>query len=169
MGASASTGSERARRASKEASDIARQSSKRTASPTGKIARQIYFMPYASRMLKIYAYAGCSTCRNALKWLKSHSISFQEIPIRETPPSIAELKRMLAARDNDLRALFNTSGMDYRAQGLKEKLPAMAADQALKMLSENGNLVKRPLAIDSAGGVCLNGFKEPEWKAAFKE
>jgi len=120
-------------------------------------------------MLKIYAYAGCSTCRDALKWLKSHNIPFQEIAIRETPPSIAELKKMLAARGNDLRALFNTSGMDYRAQGLKDKLPAMATDQALKLLSENGNLVKRPFAIDTAAGVFLNGFKEPEWKVAFKK
>jgi arsenate reductase len=120
-------------------------------------------------MLKIYAYAGCSTCRNAIKWLKAHDIPFQEFAIRETPPSIPELKKMLGVRDNDLRALFNTSGMDYRAQGLKEKLPAMSADQALKLLSENGNLIKRPLAIDSAGGVYLNGFKEPEWKAAFKK
>lgn len=120
-------------------------------------------------MLKIYAYTGCSTCRNALKWLKNHDIPFQEIAIRETPPSAAELKKMLAARGDDLRALFNTSGMDYRAQGMKEKFPSMSTAQALKLLSENGNLVKRPFAIDAAGGIALNGFKEPEWKAAFKK
>ena len=120
-------------------------------------------------MLKIYAYAGCSTCRNAIKWLKSHDIPFQEIAIRETPPSLSELKKVLAARGNDLRALFNTSGMDYRAQGLKDKLPAMTTDQALKLLSENGNLVKRPFALDDAKGVSLVGFKEAEWKAAFSK
>lgn len=100
-------------------------------------------------MLKVFAYSGCSTCKNALKWLKSHAIPFEEMAIRETPPSVAELKAMLAAHNGDLRRLFNVSGQDYRALGLKDKLPGMAIDAALKLLSENGNLVKRPFAIDA--------------------
>ncbi len=117
-------------------------------------------------MLKVYQYSGCSTCKNALKWLKQHAIPFQEIAIRETPPALTELKAMLAALEGDLRRLFNTSGMDYRALGLKDKLPAMSTDAALKLLSENGNLVKRPFAIDAKGGIHLVGFKEAEWEAA---
>lgn len=117
-------------------------------------------------MLKTYAYSGCSTCKNALKWLKQHAVAFEEIAIRETPPSLAELKSMLAAYDGDLRRLFNTSGMDYRALGLKDKLPGMSTDAALKLLAENGNLVKRPFAIDAKRKVHLVGFKEDEWKAA---
>lgn len=117
-------------------------------------------------MLKLYAYSGCSTCRNAIKWLKQHAIPFEELAIRETPPSMAELKAMLAARGGELRSLFNVSGLDYRALGLKDKLPAMSADAALKLLAENGNLVKRPFAIDAANSIHLNGFKEPEWQAA---
>ncbi len=117
-------------------------------------------------MLKVYQYSGCSTCKNALKWLKQHAIPFQEIAIRETPPALTELKAMLAAFEGDLRRLFNTSGMDYRALGLKDKLSAMSTDEALKLLSENGNLVKRPFAIDAKGGIHLVGFKEAEWEAA---
>ncbi len=117
-------------------------------------------------MLKLYAYSGCSTCRNAIKWLKQHAVPFEELAIRETPPPVAELKAMLAARGGDLRALFNVSGQDYRALGLKDKLPALSPEAALKLLAENGNLVKRPFAIDVKNGVCLNGFKESEWQAA---
>jgi arsenate reductase (glutaredoxin) len=117
-------------------------------------------------MLKIYAYSGCSTCRNAIKWLKQHSIAFEEIAIRETPPALADLKAMLASHDSDLRRLFNVSGLDYRSLGLKDKLPTMSTDAALKLLAENGNLVKRPFAIDSKNKVHLIGFKEPEWLAA---
>lgn len=117
-------------------------------------------------MLKVYQYSGCSTCRNAIKWLKQHAIPFEEIAIRETPPSLADLKSMLAAHDGDLRKLFNVSGLDYRSLGLKDKLPTMSADAALKLLNENGNLVKRPFAIDSKNKVRLIGFKENEWQAA---
>lgn len=117
-------------------------------------------------MLKIYAYSGCSTCKNALKWLKQHSITCQEIPIRDTPPSLPELRAMLAAHGGDLRRLFNVSGMDYRSLGLKDKLPAMSTDAALQLLASNGNLVKRPFAIDTKNKIHLVGFKEPEWQSA---
>jgi len=117
-------------------------------------------------MLKVYAYSGCSTCKNALKWLKTHAIPFEEIAIRETPPSISELTAILAAHHGDLRRLFNTSGQDYRSLGLKDKLPAMSTDAALKLLAENGNLVKRPFAIDPKNKIYLVGFKEDEWKIA---
>ena len=117
-------------------------------------------------MLKIYAYSGCSTCKNALKWLKQHAIAFEEVPIRETPPSLAELTAMLAAHKGDLRKLFNVSGLDYRTLGLKDKLPTMSTDAALKLLAKNGNLVKRPFAIDTKNSVHLVGYKEPEWQAA---
>lgn len=118
-------------------------------------------------MLKIYAYQGCSTCRNALKWLKAHGIPHEEIAIRETPPTVGELTAMLEANNGEVRALCNTSGQDYRAMGMKDQLPKLTAAQALKLLATNGNLVKRPFALDADSGVRLVGFKEAEWAAAF--
>ncbi|MBX7157549.1 MAG: arsenate reductase family protein [Verrucomicrobiae bacterium] len=120
-------------------------------------------------MLKLYVYHQCSTCRNAMKWLKTHHIPFQDIPIRETPPSLSDLKTMLKARDNNLRSLFNTSGQDYRAQGLKEKLENLSIEEALTLLNKNGNLVKRPFVLDPQAKIFLVGFREAEWKAAFKK
>ena len=117
-------------------------------------------------MLKLYAYSGCSTCKNAIKWLKAHAVAFEELAIRETPPSLVELKAMLDAHGGDLRRLFNVSGQDYRNLGLKDKLPGMTTDVALKLLAANGNLVKRPFAIDAKNKIYLVGFKEDEWKAA---
>jgi arsenate reductase len=113
--------------------------------------------------MKLYTYQGCSTCKSAVKWLRAHDITFTEIPIRETPPSVPELTTMLAAQGGQLRLLFNTSGMDYRALGMKDTLPSMSTDEALKLLSENGNLVKRPFLIDATKGLYLVGFKEEVW------
>ena len=104
-----------------------------------------------------------------MKWLEARKIPFQDIAIRETPPSLAELKTMLKGRENNLRSLFNTSGQDYRAQGLKEKLETLSIDQALTLLSKNGNLVKRPFALDEKAGIFLVGFREAEWKTAFNQ
>lgn len=117
-------------------------------------------------MLKLYAYSGCSTCKNAIKWLQRHNLDFQEVAIRETPPTIAELQAMLSAHGGELRRLFNTSGQDYRHLQLKDKLPTMSLDAALKLLTTNGNLVKRPFVIDTKRSVHLLGFKEQEWQDA---
>jgi arsenate reductase len=117
-------------------------------------------------MLKVYAYKGCSTCRNAVKWLNAQGLSFTEIAIREQPPMVDELRQVLAHRDGQLRLLFNTSGQDYRADGWKDKLPALSPEAALAALAANGNLIKRPLAIDAERGVAVNGFNEAEWAAA---
>jgi len=110
--------------------------------------------------LKVYAYKGCGTCRKAAKYLAEKAVDYKEIAIRETPPSKAELKRMLAAV-GDLKKLFNTSGQDYRALGMKDKLPSMSTTEAIDLLAGNGNLIKRPFAIDGDKGVV--GFCENEW------
>ncbi len=119
-------------------------------------------------MLKFYAYSGCSSCRTARKWLDGKGISYQEIAIRERPPSKVELKGMLQFQGGELRRLFNTSGQDYRAMGMKERLPTMSSEEALGLLATHGNLIKRPFIIDAKQGLGLVGFKEDDWSAAFK-
>ncbi len=118
-------------------------------------------------MLKVYTYANCDTCRRAVKWLRAQGLAFTELPIRETPPSPAELRTMLAAYGGELRRLFNTSGKDYRDQQLGEKLPGMTETAALGLLAANGNLVKRPFLLGTR--VALVGFDESAWATALKK
>lgn len=112
--------------------------------------------------LKIYVYDRCSTCRKALQFLEQHKIACTKIPIRETPPTKAEIKQMLRIQGDNLRKLFNTSGKDYREQGVKDRLPGMTTTQAIQLLAGNGNLVKRPFALSKSIG--LLGFREEEWR-----
>lgn len=115
-------------------------------------------------MLKLYTYANCDTCRRAVKWLRAEGLTFEERPIRETPPSPDELRAMLALHDGELRRLFNTSGRDFREQKLGEKMPTLSAAAALVLLAGNGNLVKRPFLLGP--GVGLTGFDEAAWSTA---
>jgi arsenate reductase (glutaredoxin) len=117
-------------------------------------------------MLKLYTLSHCDSCWAATKWLKACQIEFEERPIREAPPTLAELKAMLAANGSELRKLFNTSGREYRAQGLAEKLPQLSEAAALELLAKNGSLVKRPFLI-GAGVACV-GFDAETWAAALK-
>jgi arsenate reductase len=118
-------------------------------------------------MLKFYAYTGCSTCRKARKWLESQGVAFEEVAIREQPPSKKELKAVLASLDGELKRLFNTSGQDYRALGMKDRLPSMTTEEAMDLLAGRGNLIKRPLVVDSESGKGVTGFKESEWLSLF--
>ncbi|PJZ66911.1 arsenate reductase family protein [Leptospira wolffii] len=117
--------------------------------------------------LKVYEYKNCSTCRNALKYLESKKIPFETKPIRETPPSKSELKKMLSYLGGESKRLFNTSGGDYKELGLKDKLPKMSLDEQIELLSSNGNLVKRPFVLGEGFGMV--GFKEEEWKSVLKK
>jgi arsenate reductase len=113
----------------------------------------------------VYTYAKCSTCRNAVRWLRAHDVAFVEKAVRETPPAPAELRAMLAFQGGSLRRLFNTSGLDYRALGLAAKLDAMTGAEALALLATHGNLVKRPFVLAADFG--LVGFDEAAWAGAF--
>jgi arsenate reductase len=113
-------------------------------------------------MLTVYVYQKCSTCRDALKWLNDHGIAHEVKAIRETPPTTAELKTAFKLHGGDIRKLFNSSGMDYRALGMKDKLPTLTETEAFDLLSKNGNLVKRPFLIGN--GKALTGFKSEAWE-----
>src|SRR5205085_10119240 len=97
--------------------------------------------------LRVYAYSGCDTCRKALKFLAEKKIAHEVIAIREQPPTVAELRAMLGYVGGELRRLFNTSGLDYKAMNMKERLPKLSTDEALALLAANGTLWKRPFAL----------------------
>ncbi|OED34672.1 hypothetical protein AB834_06220 [PVC group bacterium (ex Bugula neritina AB1)] len=111
--------------------------------------------------LIVYGYKKCSTCQKAYAYLKEKGVFFEERPIRETPPSLEELRLMLMAVGN-IKKLLNVSGVDYRKMDLKSKIPNMTEDAILELLMSCGNLIKRPFAIDGTKGI--TGFKPEEWE-----
>ncbi len=115
-------------------------------------------------MIRVYQYNKCSSCRKAVKWLEEKGVAFEDIAIKDQQPSREELAEMLKIQDGNIRKLFNTSGMDYRSMGLKDKLAGMSEDEAFDLLQSNGMLVKRPFVIGD--GVGLLGFKEELWADA---
>jgi arsenate reductase len=115
----------------------------------------------------VYTYRNCDTCRKATQWLRTRGIPFEERPIRETPPSLAELRAMLGHLGGDRRRLCNTSGADYRAGRLGDRIDALAEEEFLLGLAANGNLVKRPFLIragtPSLPALGLTGFHPETW------
>ena len=120
--------------------------------------------------MKVYEYKNCSTCQKAIKFLDQKVIRYERIPIVDKPPSLAELKQMLRFLKDDngsIKSLFNSSGIQYRELKMSEKLKnGLSENDALRLLSNNGKLVKRPFVISKKFG--LVGFKPDAWLKYFK-
>ena len=110
-------------------------------------------------------YPPCSTCKKAKKWLDDHGITYTDRHIKENNPSYEELKSWYAISGLPLKKFFNTSGLQYRALELKDKLPTMGEEEQLQLLATDGMLVKRPVLVTDDGKV-LTGFKEADWEKA---
>jgi arsenate reductase len=115
--------------------------------------------------IKVYEYSGCSTCKKALKYLDGRKKKYDKLPIVEQPPSVAELKTMLAhlkTSGKTFKSLFNTSGEQYRALKVADRIEAgMTEQEAIALLSKNGKLIKRPFLLTDKGGA--TGFQAEAW------
>ena len=112
-------------------------------------------------------YPKCSTSQKAKKWLDEQGIDYVSRHIKEQNPSYEELKLWYQKSGLPLKRFFNTSGLQYKALSLKDKLGQMNEEEQLRLLATDGMLVKRPLVI--ADDFVLCGFKIAEWQEKFKK
>lgn len=116
--------------------------------------------------VRIYQYPKCSTCRNALKWLDAHGVTYEAIDIVAKPPTATALRDLLKRSAKPIAKFFNTSGESYRSGNFKERCKEMSEADCLAELAKDGKLIKRPL-LDSGADV-LVGFDEAAYAATFK-
>lgn len=100
--------------------------------------------------------------QKAKAWLDAHGVSVTVRDIKTDRPTAEELRAWHARSGLPLKRFFNTSGLQYKALGLKDKLPTMTEDEQLALLATDGMLVKRPLLV--ADDFVLVGFREKEWE-----
>lgn len=111
-------------------------------------------------------YPKCTTCKKAETWLKENKVDYKSRHIKESNPTVEELRAWVAKSGLPVRKFFNTSGLLYKEMKLKDKLGNMTDEEMLELLATDGMLVKRPLLVGEKT-VCV-GFKEAEWEKASK-
>ncbi|MBR2732001.1 MAG: arsenate reductase family protein [Clostridia bacterium] len=109
-------------------------------------------------------YPKCTTCQKAQAWLDAHGIPYEIRNIKEDRPTEAELRAWHARSGLPLKRFFNTSGLQYKALQLKDRLPQMSEDAQFALLASDGMLVRRPLLI--AEDFVLVGFREADYARA---
>lgn len=107
-------------------------------------------------------YPKCSTCQKARTWLDEKGITYDFRDIKLENPTAEELTRWWKLSGLPLKKFFNTSGLQYKALSLKDKLPAMSEDEQIALLATDGMLVKRPLLVGE--DFVLTGFRPKEWE-----
>jgi arsenate reductase (glutaredoxin) len=127
-----------------------------------KVMIEVSFM--AKPDVLMLSYANCSTCKNALAWLKKRGIEATVRDIVVHPPTMTELTVWIPRSGRDVRKWLNTSGQSYRALG-KDAVLAASDRDVTTMLSKDGKLVKRPVLVYDKRVLC--GFREEEYETAF--
>ena len=111
-------------------------------------------------------YPKCTTCQRARKWLDGQGAAYEARDIKEDNPTLEELTAWYRRSGLPLKKFFNTSGLQYRALGLKDRLPEMSEGEQLALLASDGMLVKRPLLVTEE--TAIPGFWEAEWQEALQ-
>lgn len=134
----------------------------------------------------VYCYNRCSTCKKAIKYLeenieKHKNIELELKDIITEKPDLKEMIKIIETKYNkniseitrdELKAFFNTSGILYRENNIKDKIKdeKNSIDDILNILISDGKMIKRPLVIVKEGNKkdhILLGFKEEDYKNIF--
>ncbi|CAI6046247.1 arsenate reductase family protein [Cohnella sp. JJ-181] len=119
------------------------------------------------KRLTVYQYSSCDTCRKAVKTLQAQGHELELIHIKETPPSVETLRKLVADSGLPIGKWFNTAGDVYRSLGLKDRMAGLTEDEKLELLAGNGMLIKRPVVTD--GVQVTVGYREEELKRAYDD
>jgi Spx/MgsR family transcriptional regulator len=105
--------------------------------------------------VKFYEKPSCTSCRKARAFLEEKGVEMKRIDLNKGL-AVEELDRLIGKRDYKL--FLNTRNVLYREQNMKQNPPDRKA--ALQLMSENPNLIKRPVTV--AGKRIILGFAPDE-------
>ena len=106
-------------------------------------------------------YPKCSTCQRARTFLDGRGVPYTFRDIKLDNPTADELRTWWRASGLPLKKFFDTSGLQYKALGLKDRLPSMGEEEQLSLLATDGMLVKRPVLVGD--DFVLVGFRPDQW------
>jgi len=104
--------------------------------------------------IQVFGKSTCKTTQKVVDWFKSQKISVEYIDIISSPPSKNFLDSNIDA--DNIKPFLNSRSKIYRENDISSKLPEKS--EAIKMMLQDPNLIKRPVVVASSGTVF--GFDE---------
>ena len=90
--------------------------------------------------LKFYEKRTCTTCRQAKAFLIDHGADLDTVDLNKGL-TVDQLEKIIGK--HDYRKFLNTRNQLYREMKMKDNPPPYA--KALRLMSENPNLIRRPI------------------------
>ena len=94
--------------------------------------------------IRIYHNPRCSKSRQTLALLQKNKLQPDIIEYLNTPPSMAELERILKMLSLQARQLMRTGEAEYKELGLDN--PKLTQKQLIKAMVEHPKLIERPIS-----------------------
>lgn len=95
--------------------------------------------------VKIYHNPRCSKSRQTLQLLAERDIEPQVVEYLKTPPSAAELDKLLTMLRLEPRELMRRKEKEYKDLGLGD--PGLSRDQLIRAMVEHPRLIERPIVV----------------------
>ncbi len=97
----------------------------------------------------VYGYSKCSTVKKGLKFLDEQNIEYKHVDNVANKLTVEQIKEIHEMSNQEIKKMFNTSGIKYRELNLKDKLNDMILEEKYELLASDGMLVKRPIFINN--------------------
>ena len=108
----------------------------------------------AKTKIKFLHKPACTSCRKAKALLERKGAELECRDLGKEPLSVAELDRLIGARDH--RKFLNTRTELYRKRKMGENPPSR--EEALKLMAAEPNLIRRPVVL--RGSDIVLGFDQ---------
>ncbi len=98
--------------------------------------------------MKVYCHPRWTTCKKTISLIEELGIDYDYVDLTKESIDFDTLYDLYKKLDLPIKKFFNTSGMDYRNNNIKELFDTLSEEELLKLITENGMLLKRPFIID---------------------
>ena len=112
--------------------------------------------------IKFLQKPSCTTCRKAKAFLEKRKVEMELRDLGKDRMSVAELDELIGKRD--YRQFLNTRNELYRTRKMGQNPPTR--EEALKLMAEEPNLIRRPVVLRGADLVL--GYDEESLKRIAK-
>jgi regulatory protein spx len=113
-----------------------------------------------TQKLTFFTYPSCTSCRKAKAWLVENGVSYEERHLFKNPPTAEELLEIIKMTTNGLEEILSTRSQRFK--NLDVDINDMTVSELLEMLSEEPQLLKRPILTN--GEQVIIGYNQSAMK-----
>jgi Spx/MgsR family transcriptional regulator len=117
--------------------------------------------PQVTKSADFYQKPSCTTCRNAVADLEARGVALRKHDLAKELPSRELLSRLIDEQGMDV--VVNAKSRAFKDRRLE--LSALTREQAIDLILEEPNLMKRPLLL--SGSRAIFGFRPDDYRELF--